>query len=1091
MQIEVAPNFERKGVIAGFVLGVGSGLAPSITKGALFAQGILYRPAEAPALPAAPAGQMSWLYYNSITGFYWQPGLGPVMADDAFLGWVLADASQVRLVSNQVMVVPDPDGTATEITPLGAVLEAGPEGGATKYETCPLDFGAVGDGVADDTAAVAAAIAAADGIYLPANYTFLVTGITVTDRPGMRFFGGGALKLKTASNHEVLRLEGCPSSSIENVELDGNKAGQSIAYADLALQNCAWSTVKDCRVHDAKGGGVIVVNYDTSEEADEVRISGCQIRENGSHGIELLGTSSTLGPGDLIISGNYVEMNGGHGIWVHGTASAQCGNVTIADNQVLSNATHGVLAEYCVGLRIEGGNQIRNNNGNGIVARHCTHGGMLGAQVHLNSRGGAGSYSGIDVDTCSDFTVSNCYTGDTGGTVMQGYGLQIYGPSYTIILTGNNFGPGENLYGAVSIGSGSTYWSYGNKGLADSLQALALPTGVVGAVVSGSEWLDPVRLVTHRKIQGTITLPAAPQSGEWVTVWLRTPRNASTLPLWLGQYPITGTPQTIVLEPPQPLDVPDVDEEWEIAVTTSVGSFQNSPANAVWSDPFEVPGLALPANNTVTDADTGKKVGGTWYSGQYRYGYNKDGLELWGRDVKATMPAATAELYQEFMFWTVEWHNSAGNADPNGKEQHGNEFAKPGELWEDISGLDWPMPVAPYDYCWTRLYMQGRKPGSSPVLLHCWAGGADHKIDHPVTQGAGLDAGRLAPATVGNGVHVSGGQLQVQMDTTRGLSFDGSGNLLVNVNSTDFQFSGGAIRYNTVDFARAGNFDTNAFKITGSTFQVNHLSATTITLGNYSIGGGTGMPGQMAVYNSIAVMVGWIGAQGGYYGGWFKQLYVGGSDPSTAKLVADGAGNLSISGAAITVVYGATTVTINASTGFQSSNVSGSDTYKSDLNSGYLTVSHIASGVTQKTGTYSYGQFGIQQFGSTPYYAVSGNITATYADFRVHDGVGAAKAEIYIASSGSFANFPTLQIGGTEVIDNGRWANFVGLKVGSTTVINAGRDIGSKTAAQILLRNSNSSMSNGELVAYYDGGTGKATLEWFDGGNHFKWQHDA
>ena len=44
-----APTFARAGVIAGFVLdaALGGGLTPTLTKGVLFAQGTMFRPATA------------------------------------------------------------------------------------------------------------------------------------------------------------------------------------------------------------------------------------------------------------------------------------------------------------------------------------------------------------------------------------------------------------------------------------------------------------------------------------------------------------------------------------------------------------------------------------------------------------------------------------------------------------------------------------------------------------------------------------------------------------------------------------------------------------------------------------------------------------------------------------------------------------------------------------------------------------------------------------------------------------------------------------------------------------------------------------
>ncbi len=207
-----------------------------------------------------------------------------------------------------------------------------------------------------------------------------------------------------------------------------------------------------------------------------------------------------------------------------------------------------------------------------------------------------------------------------------------------------------------------------------------------------------------------------------------------------------------------------------------------------------------------------------------------------------------------------------------------------------------------------------------------------------------VQANRLDPATVGGGLVLGGGQLafnpgagmeivgsaagvkilssqglqvngsnQLAVKATWGVTFDASGNLIINADANDFDQVYGYLRQKRVDLAKAANFDTGQFKLESGAFKVNQLSANLIVLGTYNVGGGANMPGQMAVYGSSG-LVGWIGQNGAYYGGAFKQLYVGytGSDVSTAKLIADGVGNLSILNASISITQaGVGTLTIS------------------------------------------------------------------------------------------------------------------------------------------------------------------------------------
>jgi hypothetical protein len=86
------------GLVSGFVLSPSSTLVPGITAGILYAQGAGYAAATAPTLPPAPASQTSYLFYNSVSGFYYQAGAVGATAGDALIGVVTTNASAVIAV---------------------------------------------------------------------------------------------------------------------------------------------------------------------------------------------------------------------------------------------------------------------------------------------------------------------------------------------------------------------------------------------------------------------------------------------------------------------------------------------------------------------------------------------------------------------------------------------------------------------------------------------------------------------------------------------------------------------------------------------------------------------------------------------------------------------------------------------------------------------------------------------------------------------------------------------------------------------------------------------------------------------------------
>jgi hypothetical protein len=86
------------GLISGFLLSTSNALAPGITAGVLFAQGVGYTPATAPTLGPAPVSQTSYLFYNSTSGFYYQAGATGAQNGDALVGVVTTTTSAVVAV---------------------------------------------------------------------------------------------------------------------------------------------------------------------------------------------------------------------------------------------------------------------------------------------------------------------------------------------------------------------------------------------------------------------------------------------------------------------------------------------------------------------------------------------------------------------------------------------------------------------------------------------------------------------------------------------------------------------------------------------------------------------------------------------------------------------------------------------------------------------------------------------------------------------------------------------------------------------------------------------------------------------------------
>ena len=86
------------GVVSGFAPSVSSTLTPGLGAGILYAQGLRYAPATPPSLPAAPPGATVYLFYNAISGFYYQASPAGSAAGDALIGKITTSGNAVTAV---------------------------------------------------------------------------------------------------------------------------------------------------------------------------------------------------------------------------------------------------------------------------------------------------------------------------------------------------------------------------------------------------------------------------------------------------------------------------------------------------------------------------------------------------------------------------------------------------------------------------------------------------------------------------------------------------------------------------------------------------------------------------------------------------------------------------------------------------------------------------------------------------------------------------------------------------------------------------------------------------------------------------------
>lgn len=275
----------------------------------------------------------------------------------------------------------------------------------------PETYGAIGDNVANDTAALNAAAVAAGPwgqVFLDPRRTYHVTA-AITPLTGQRWYGGGKITTADAFDHHVFSMLGTPDVTIEGLRAESGILGASISTATARFVSAVggshrckvvgctvvgfqsavqFNASTDCKALDntivtPHGWGI---NVQTDADYAEVRgnrISGVL----GEHGIYVAGSAGNLilapkvtdnvvtgslidgikvsRAGDALVQNNVCNGNTGQGIYV----TVGVDRAKVFDNTVASNGENGILVfdstEASDRNRVER-NTVRKNDKHGI-----------------------------------------------------------------------------------------------------------------------------------------------------------------------------------------------------------------------------------------------------------------------------------------------------------------------------------------------------------------------------------------------------------------------------------------------------------------------------------------------------------------------------------------------------------------------------------------------------------------------------------------------------------------------------------------------------------------------------------------------------
>ena len=347
------------------------------------------------------------------------------------------------------------------------------------------DFGAVGDGVADDTAAIQAAINESVGKTLVLQLgTYLINGSGLIIPSNITIKGYGAtVKVSTTPTANLFEALSKQNIVLEGIVIDANNYVVASNIGMFAAQLCSNVNIFNCRFINMDRFAVIFNGgSNVTIENNYISKTTASINQNEA----ILVSSSAGEASNFKISGNRLVKSGMDVSMVRSEISKNvisdwkfgagitteqdplCNTLVIAQNICYGGAAIDVNAFRCGGIEnwaaysVIEGNICFSNFGAGIdqgglrstiIGNVVYNNGLSGGGSGISARYGTASYNA----TGCVFSGNRCFdTSGAGGTQDYGYEEQS-ALLADIVVSGNSFQ--QNKTGQIRILSSSTSYS--------------------------------------------------------------------------------------------------------------------------------------------------------------------------------------------------------------------------------------------------------------------------------------------------------------------------------------------------------------------------------------------------------------------------------------------------------------------------------------------------------------------------------------------------------------------------------------------------------------------------------------------------------
>jgi hypothetical protein len=378
--------------------------------------------------------------------------------------------SNINLVQLKATSIGEADSASVTYIPAGIGAVQTSVQSKLRETVSVKDFGAVGDGITDDTAAIQAAIDSGTGVVEFPYGTYLIDGLTLVSN--QEFRGNGATLKQRTAGETVFTATDTNNVIIDGFDLDGDNlgtfgagSGHGFFGGDRAFYGVRTNntTIRNCVIHDFTNMGICFATpLNTDPLQTGIRIENNRIYAIGERltGVDTPAYTLQAGEGIALAIGD--DSN---------RTSPKTVDVEILNNRIFNTFQTQISAGECAGIICDG-NYISDSDSNGIQIG-------TGSKSVTITNNKVYNYTALRNPTIEGRGISVHADGDEGNFIVTDnevvnaglFGIDVRTPN--MIVT-NNFVAGSGTNNTVSTTTAG-------------IVVLATDSKVVGNTVVGSK----------------------------------------------------------------------------------------------------------------------------------------------------------------------------------------------------------------------------------------------------------------------------------------------------------------------------------------------------------------------------------------------------------------------------------------------------------------------------------------------------------------------------------------------------------------------------------------------------------------------------